>query len=131
MGGATAAARQRDQHSASGDAMKVKPDNIALRDWFAGMALPCLSRFVDADHIAGEAYRIANAMMLARVYVPKREYGRKQDEFDELALTVRSRNILDHAGITTMRQLTLKTEQDLLRLEGCGRYSVRNIKEAL
>ncbi len=50
---------------------------------------------------------------------------------EELELSVRSYNCLKNANITTIRELVLKTEQDMLKTKNFGRKSLNEIKEIL
>jgi len=50
---------------------------------------------------------------------------------ETLQMTVRTTNALIGHGILTLDQLVFKTEIDLLRIEGLGRKSVREVKEVL
>lgn len=49
----------------------------------------------------------------------------------ELKLSVRAHNCLTWANIKTVRELTIKTEKELLAYKGFGRESLRNVKEQL
>ena len=49
----------------------------------------------------------------------------------ELELSVRSANCLEAAGITTIRDLVVKTEPELLRFRNFGRKSLSEIKDIL
>jgi len=49
----------------------------------------------------------------------------------ELELSVRANNCLAWANIKTVRELTIKTEKELLAYKGFGRESLRNVKEQL
>jgi hypothetical protein len=50
---------------------------------------------------------------------------------DELELSVRTANALQHANITTIRQLVQRTESELLKGKNFGRQSLREVKEIL
>ncbi len=50
---------------------------------------------------------------------------------EELELSVRSYNCLKNANITTIRELVLKSEQEMLRTKNFGRKSLNEIKEIL
>ena len=49
----------------------------------------------------------------------------------ELELSVRSVNCLEAAGITTIRDLVVKTEPELLSFRNLGRNSLSEIKDVL
>lgn len=50
---------------------------------------------------------------------------------NDTELSVRALNCLKNADIKTIGDLTQKTEADLLRLRGCGKRSVNEIREIL
>jgi DNA-directed RNA polymerase subunit alpha len=50
---------------------------------------------------------------------------------EELDLSVRSYNCLKREGITTVGELTTKSEADLLRIRNLGRSSVNEFRERL
>jgi len=50
---------------------------------------------------------------------------------EELELSVRSYNCLKNANISTIRELVLKTEQEMLKTKNFGRKSLNEIKEIL
>ena len=50
---------------------------------------------------------------------------------DELDLTVRSYNCLKRAGINTVAELAVKSEEDMIKVRNLGRKSLKEIKEKL
>jgi len=52
-------------------------------------------------------------------------------QIEELDLTVRSYNSLKRAGITTVFDLTQKTEADMLKVKNLGKKSFKEVKEKL
>ena len=50
---------------------------------------------------------------------------------EDLALTVRSYNCLKRAGISTVQELTEKTEEDMSRVRNLGKKSLKEVKEKL
>ena len=50
---------------------------------------------------------------------------------DELDLSVRSYNCLKRAGITTVLELTEKTEEEMMKVKNLGKKSLKEIKEKL
>ena len=55
----------------------------------------------------------------------------KYRSVEELELSVRSYNCLKNANITTIRELVLKSEQEMLKTKNFGRKSLNEIKEIL
>ena len=50
---------------------------------------------------------------------------------DDLDLTVRSYNCLKRAGISTVDELTQKTEEEMSRVRNLGKKSLKEVKEKL
>ena len=50
---------------------------------------------------------------------------------EDLDLSVRSYNCLRRASITTVADLTSKTEEDMMKVRNLGRKSLKEIKEKL
>jgi DNA-directed RNA polymerase subunit alpha len=50
---------------------------------------------------------------------------------DDLDLTVRSYNCLKRAGISTVEELTQKTEEEMARVRNLGKKSLKEVKEKL
>ena len=50
---------------------------------------------------------------------------------DDLELTVRSYNCLKRAGISTIKELTERTEEEMSRVRNLGKKSLKEIKEKL
>ena len=50
---------------------------------------------------------------------------------DDLDLTVRSYNCLKRAGISTVEELTQKTEEEMSRVRNLGKKSLKEVKEEL
>ena len=68
MRGPTAPMTEQQQASAEVPEM---PNDIALRDWFAGQALAVIRNSNSPDEHAFFAYELADAMLRARVTVAK------------------------------------------------------------
>ena len=87
-----------------------------------------------ARAIAKEVGKIADEIMTAlehRVPTPGPKTLRDDESVDMLALSVRAANIVNNAGITTIGQLTAKTEGELYRSRNCGRGTMLEIKTRL
>jgi len=50
---------------------------------------------------------------------------------NEVELSVRAANCLNNANITTVGQLSMKTEQEMLKYRNFGKKSLNEIKEKL
>ena len=50
---------------------------------------------------------------------------------DDLDLTVRSYNCLKRAGISTVEELTQKSEDEMSRVRNLGKKSLKEVKEKL
>lgn len=63
---------------------------------------------------------------------PAQAYNENLDRsVEELELSVRSYNCLKNANITTIRELVMKSEQEMLKTKNFGRKSLNEIKEIL
>ena len=50
---------------------------------------------------------------------------------EELDLSVRSNNCLKRAGITTVMELTQKSEDEMMKVRNLGKKSLKEVKEKL
>ena len=50
---------------------------------------------------------------------------------EDLELSVRSYNCLKRAGITTVAELTQKTEDEMMKVRNLGKKSLKEVKEKL
>ncbi len=50
---------------------------------------------------------------------------------EELDLSVRSYNCLKRAGINTVQELIMKTEEDMMKVRNLGRKSLEEVQEKL
>ena len=50
---------------------------------------------------------------------------------EELDLSVRSYNCLKRANISTVMELTQKTEEDMMKVRNLGKKSLKEVKEKL
>ena len=50
---------------------------------------------------------------------------------NEIELSVRAANCLNNANITTVGQLAMKTEQEMLKYRNFGKKSIEEVKETL
>ena len=55
----------------------------------------------------------------------------KDDDINDLELSIRSSNCLKRAGITTVQQLTEKTVEDMMKVRNLGRKSLKEIRNKL
>lgn len=61
----------------------------------------------------------------------KVEHEKLEKPIEELDLSVRSFNCLKRAGINTLHELTLKTEEEMMRVRNLGRKSLKEVKDKL
>lgn len=60
------------------------------------------------------------------------EHDKYQEmSIDELDLSVRSQNCLKRANIATVQELTLKTEDDMMKVRNLGKKSLKEVREKL
>lgn len=61
----------------------------------------------------------------------KVEHEKLEKPIEELDLSVRSFNCLKRAGINTLQELILKTEEEMMRVRNLGRKSLKEVKDKL
>jgi len=100
-------------------------------------ALSCAAKLVK-DHMSffiaseDEAAERAAEEEEREIETAIRDLQEKLDKsIEELELSVRSYNCLEHAGIKTIRDLIQKTEAEMLRYRNFGRKSLNEIKSIL
>ena len=63
---------------------------------------------------------------------PKAEENKFQNMLiEELDLSVRSNNCLKRAGITTVMELTQRSEDEMMKVRNLGKKSLKEVKEKL
>ena len=112
-------------------------DKLALDVWTNGAVAP-----QDAVGLAAKLLKDHMSIFITFEEVPDVEAappertmtGRNENldrSVEELELSVRSYNCLKNANITTIRELVLKTEPEMLKTKNFGRKSLNEIKEIL
>jgi DNA-directed RNA polymerase subunit alpha len=112
-------------------------DKLTLDVWTNGAVTPQdaigLSAKLLKDHMA--IFINFEEVAEAEEAAPERPlpvYNENLDRsVDELELSVRSYNCLKNANITTIRELVVKTEAEMLKTKNFGRKSLNEIKEIL
>ncbi len=81
-------------------------------------------KFIDLDAKAGA--------LITEVPETKVEENKYQDMYiEELDLSVRSNNCLKRAGISTVLELTQKSEEDMMKVRNLGKKSLKEVKDKL
>ncbi len=112
-------------------------DKLTLDVWTNGAITP-----QDAIGLAGKLIKDHMSIFINFLETPEVEetphdrespiYNENLDRsVEELELSVRSYNCLKNANITTIRELVLKSEQEMLKTKNFGRKSLNEIKEIL
>ena len=67
------------------------------------------------------------------IFIANKVNGKIQSAvfFGDLDLTVRSYNCLKRAGISTVQELTEKSEEEMSRVRNLGKKSLKEVKEKL
>jgi DNA-directed RNA polymerase subunit alpha len=70
------------------------------------------------------------------INIIKEEVEKADDDFsdkaiEELDLSVRSYNCLKRAGIQTIRELTQRSEEEMMKVRNLGKKSLKEIKDKL
>ena len=114
-----------------------KYDELTLEVWTDGSILPQravalaaqmliinLQPFVDLEKTVEEL-----SMIKEEVVVVENKFDNMPIE--DLELSVRSYNCLKRAGITTVAELTQKTEDEMMKVRNLGKKSLKEVKEKL
>ncbi len=112
-------------------------DRLSLEVWTDGTMSPEEAVSVGAKILADHLRLFVNLSDVAGDV----ELGLGRDEdrrdrlmdmpIDELDLSVRSFNCLKRAGINTVRELTNKTDEDMMKVRNLGKKSLEEVKEKL
>ena len=112
-------------------------DQLVLTVWTNGSVTPqdavSLSAEIIIRHLEcladlNEATKNLEMMKEKKIEVDAHHSDRQIEELD---LTVRSYNSLKRAGITTVFELTQKTEAEMLKVKNLGKKSFKEVKEKL
>lgn len=116
---------------------KTDYDRLILEVWTRGSITPSqaisLSAKVLSDHLS-LFINLSEATNDIEIMIEKEE-DTKDSVLDmtveELDLTVRSHNCLKRAGIVTVSELILKTEEEMMKVRNLGTKSLEEIKQKL
>ena len=112
-------------------------DQLVLTVWTNGSMTPqdavslsaeIIIRHLDCLADLNEATKNLEMMKEKKIEVDSHHSDRQIEELD---LTVRSYNSLKRAGITTVFELTQKTEAEMLKVKNLGKKSFKEVKEKL
>ena len=116
----------------------AKYDELTIEVWTDGSITPEESIAFAAKILVSHLELISNinttaAQMdsLMEDYVHENNSKTVNMSIDDLDLTVRSYNCLKRAGITTVEELTQKTEDEMSRVRNLGKKSLKEVKEKL
>ncbi len=116
---------------------KTDYDRLILEVWTRGSITPSqaisLSAKVLADHLS-LFINLSESTNDIEIMIEKEEDTKDnvlEMTIEELDLTVRSHNCLKRAGITTVQQLTQKTEEEMMKVRNLGTKSLVEIKQKL
>ncbi|WP_425805369.1 DNA-directed RNA polymerase subunit alpha [Desulfitobacterium sp. Sab5] len=109
-------------------------DKLTLEVWSNGSISPeeatSLAAKILSEHLLlfiGLTDKLSNV----EIMVEKEEEGKDkilEMTIEELDLSVRSYNCLKRAGINTVEELTLKTEEDMIKVRNLGRKSLEEVE---
>ena len=92
--------------------------------WSAKLLIEHLNKFVDIADITSD-------INIEKDVVTVEENKFENVTIEELDLSVRSYNCLKRAAITTVFELTEKSEEDMMQVQNLGKKSLKEIKEKL
>ena len=116
----------------------AKYDKVILEVWTNGSITPQESVALGAKIL------IDHLELLTNVHEAVNDYGSVMKEaqgdpvnkglvmmIEDLDLSVRSYNCLKRAGIQTVEELTMKTEDEMMRVRNLGKKSLKEVKEKI
>jgi len=114
-----------------------KFDKLILEVWTNGSVTPqetvAMSAKILVDHFNKfiDLANITRDINLEKDEEVEEEVQFENTSIEELDLSVRSYNCLKRANISTVLELTEKTEEDMMKVKNLGRKSLKEIKEKL
>ena len=116
----------------------VKYDELTVEVWTDGSINPkesfAIAAKIIVDHldiISKIDEEVENLGGLIKDPGPSVSPNVMNGSIDDLELTVRSYNCLKRAGISTIKELTERTEEEMSRVRNLGKKSLKEIKEKL
>ena len=114
-----------------------KFDKLTLEVWTNGSMTPQAAVALSAELLVKHFAKFAELEEITRdINIEKEEVEVEENKLEavtieELDLSVRSSNCLKRAGLTTVLELTDKTEEDMMKVKNLGKKSLKEIKEKL
>jgi len=112
-------------------------DKLILEIWTDGTIKPdeatSLGAKIMSEHL-NLFINMTDSMSNVEIMVEKEEDKKEkvlEMTIEELDLSVRSYNCLKRAGINTVEELTLKTEDDMMKVRNLGKKSLEEVKHKL
>ncbi|MCK8061541.1 MULTISPECIES: DNA-directed RNA polymerase subunit alpha [unclassified Fusibacter] len=112
-------------------------DKLVLEVWTDGTIKPdeatSLGAKIMSEHL-NLFINMTEEMSNVEIMVEKEEDKKEkvlEMTIEELDLSVRSYNCLKRAGINTVEELTLKTEEDMMKVRNLGKKSLEEVKHKL
>ncbi len=114
-----------------------KFDKLTLEIWTNGSIKPQSALALAAQMLVTnltpfvELEKTVEELNMIKEEVPVVENKLNNTPIEELDLSARSYNCLKRAAITTVSELTQKTEEEMMKVKNLGKKSLREIKEKL
>ncbi|MBR2534281.1 MAG: DNA-directed RNA polymerase subunit alpha [Erysipelotrichaceae bacterium] len=116
----------------------AKYDELTMEVWTNGsidpkesLALAAKILISHLDLLTNIDVEISEMDSVMKDYVNEGNAKKVNMSIDDLDLTVRSYNCLKRAGISTVEELTQKTEEEMSRVRNLGKKSLKEVKEKL
>ena len=116
----------------------AKYDELTLEVWTNGSIKPeegiSMASKILADHFSLLTVldeEVVTTESVMKDYVHEKNAKTINMSIEDLDLTVRSYNCLKRAGISTVEELTSKTEEEMSRVRNLGKKSLKEVKEKL
>ena len=110
-------------------------DKLVLEVWTDGSITPQAAVALSAKILVDHFNKFADLETITRdINIEKEEVQVEENKFEtitieDLYLSVRSYNCLKRAGISTVLELTEKSEDDMMKVKNLGKKSLKEIKE--
>ena len=116
----------------------AKYDKVILEVWTNGSITPQESVALGAKILVDHLELLTNVHEAVNDFesVMKAEQGNTENKglvmmIEDLDLSVRSYNCLKRAGIQTVEELTMKTEDEMMRVRNLGKKSLKEVKDKI
>jgi DNA-directed RNA polymerase alpha subunit len=114
--------------------IRLTKPSVRFRSWFASK--DDLDEILKhSDYLKEIEFSLRDTLKMFRYLLSEKEEDSSDKKMEmtieDLELSVRSYNSLKRAGITTVEELTQKSEEDMMTIRNLGRKSLKEVKDKL